>query len=191
MTSTGRRTTVLYDGTCGFCTRGVELAVDRLPRSRDTDWQPYQAVDPTTYGLSTAEAERTLHLVEASGRIWHGAGAVGRLLVLSGGAVAVLGRRAARAAGLVARRGGLPGGDRCCGTACRAARPRWPASPRTARAPVTASSEHRGSARPAAHSGRRSPPGASARAGSASARAARRSGRTCRCRARASAGRSA
>lgn len=92
MTSTDRRTTVLYDGTCGFCTRGVELAVDRLPRARDTDWQPYQAVDPTTYGLSTAEAERTLHLVEASGRIWHGAGAVGRLLVLSGGALAVLGR---------------------------------------------------------------------------------------------------
>jgi len=92
VTSTDRRTTVLYDGTCGFCTRGVELAVDRLPRGRDTDWQPYQAVDPTTYGLSIAEAERTLHLVEASGRISHGAGAVGRLLVLSGGAVAVLGR---------------------------------------------------------------------------------------------------
>ena len=85
MIPTDRRTTVLYDGTCGFCTRGVELAVDRLPRGRDTDWQPYQAVDPATYGLSTAEAERTLHLVEASGRIWHGAGAVGRLLVLSGG----------------------------------------------------------------------------------------------------------
>lgn len=92
MTSTDRRTTVLYDGTCGFCTRAVELAVDRLPRSRDADWQPYQAVDPTTYGISTTEAERTVHLVEASGRIWDGAGAVGRLLVLSGGAAGVLGR---------------------------------------------------------------------------------------------------
>ena len=92
MTSTDRRTTVLYDGTCGFCTRGIEIAVDRLPHSRDTDWQPYQVVDVATYGLSEAEAGRTLHLVEAGGRIWHGAGAVGRLLVLSGGVAGVIGR---------------------------------------------------------------------------------------------------
>ena len=92
MTVTGRRSTVLYDGTCGFCTRGVEIAVGRLPGSRGTDWQPFQAVDVTAYGLSATEAASTVHLVEASGRIWHGAGAVGRLLVTAGGGYAVVGR---------------------------------------------------------------------------------------------------
>ena len=156
---------VLYDGTCGFCTRGVELAVDRLPRSRDTDWQPYQAVDLATYGVSTAEAERTLHLVEASGRIWHGAGAVGRLLVLSGGAVAVLGRvllappvswlaeAAYRVATLLRHR------------PARAARRRWPACPRTARAPAHRSSRPTPPAAGAASVLGVPPPGASARAG--------------------------
>ena len=82
---------LLYDGACGFCTRTVELAVERLPRGPVT-WQPYQSADLAAYGLSEAEVASSVHLVETSGRITHGSAAVGRVLVLSGGAAGLLGR---------------------------------------------------------------------------------------------------
>jgi predicted DCC family thiol-disulfide oxidoreductase YuxK len=80
---------MLYDGACGVCTRGVELAIEHLPDR--IDWQPFQTADLAAYGVSEAEAGTSVHLVEASGRISHGAAAAGRLLVLSGGAWALLG----------------------------------------------------------------------------------------------------
>ena len=84
------RPTMLYDGACGFCTRTVELALDRLP-DRVT-WVPYQSVDLAAYGVSEAEASRSVHLVDPSGRIEHGSAAMARVLVLSGGLWSVLGR---------------------------------------------------------------------------------------------------
>ena len=86
---TRTRPTMLYDGACGVCTRGVELALAHLPDR--VDWEPFQTADLATYGVSEAEATTSVHLVEPSGRISHGAAAAGRLLVLSGGAYAVLG----------------------------------------------------------------------------------------------------
>jgi len=80
---------MLYDGACGVCTRGVELAVGHLPDR--FHWEPFQTADLAAYGLSEAEATSSVHLVEPSGRISHGAAAAGRLLVLSGGAFALLG----------------------------------------------------------------------------------------------------
>jgi predicted DCC family thiol-disulfide oxidoreductase YuxK len=68
----------------------VELAVDRLP-SRTT-WLPYQSVDLGGYGVSGAEAARSVQLADPSGRVYSGAAAVARVLVHSGGGWAVLGR---------------------------------------------------------------------------------------------------
>lgn len=90
MTTRRERPTVLYDGACGFCTRVVELAVARLPGH--LTWEPYQSVDLPAYGVSEAEAARSVQLVELSGRIEHGSAAVARVLVLSGGAWALVGR---------------------------------------------------------------------------------------------------
>ena len=84
------RPTMLYDGACGFCTRTVEVALARLP-DRVT-WVPYQSVDLATYGVSEAEASRSVHLVDPSGRIEHGSAAMARVLVLSGGVWTLLGR---------------------------------------------------------------------------------------------------
>jgi len=81
---------MLYDGACSFCTRMVELAVARLPGP--VTWVPYQSVDLPAYGVSEAEAARSVQLVDPSGRIEHGSAAVARVLVLSGGRWAVLGR---------------------------------------------------------------------------------------------------
>ena len=83
------RPTMLYDGECGFCTRTMELAAARLP-DRVT-WVPYQSVDLPAYGISAAEAGRSVHLVDPSGRVEHGSAAVARVLVHAGGAWALLG----------------------------------------------------------------------------------------------------
>ena len=86
---TPTRPTMLYDGACGVCTRGAELAIQHLPGR--VDWEPFQTADLAAYGVSEAEAGTSVHLVEPSGRISHGAAAAGRLLVLSGGGAALLG----------------------------------------------------------------------------------------------------
>ena len=84
------RPTMLYDGARGFCTRTMELAVARLP-DRVT-WVPYQSADLPAYGISAAEAARSVHLVDPSGRVEHGSAAAARVLVHSGGRWALLGR---------------------------------------------------------------------------------------------------
>lgn len=89
MTRRGRPT-LLYDGTCGFCTLVVERAVALLPDR--VAWLPWQSADLGAYGVSEAEVSRSVQLVDPSGRVESGAAAVGRVLVLSGGAWSLLGR---------------------------------------------------------------------------------------------------
>jgi predicted DCC family thiol-disulfide oxidoreductase YuxK len=111
------RPVLLYDGECGFCTRLVDGATDRL--AADVDYLPFQTAPLTTYGVSGAEARHSLHWVSVEGRIGHGSEAAARLLVASGGTWALLGRLllappfsfvAAGVYWLVARyRGNLPG----------------------------------------------------------------------------------
>ncbi len=94
MTSRGgprlTRPVVLYDGTCGFCSRTAEQALAVLPDR--VDWEPSQTADLAAFGLSTAEAEASLHVVEPSGRISHGAMAVARVLIVSGAPWSYAGR---------------------------------------------------------------------------------------------------
>jgi predicted DCC family thiol-disulfide oxidoreductase YuxK len=84
------RPVLLYDGACGLCTRLVEQARDRL--GADVDYLPLQTAPLATYGVSSAEARRSLHLVSPGGRISQGGEAVARLLVASGGAWSLVGR---------------------------------------------------------------------------------------------------
>lgn len=81
---------LLYDGECGFCTRLVEEAADRL--AADVDYLPFQTAPLATYGVSAAEARHALHWVAPEGRIGGGSEAAARLLVASGGAWALFGR---------------------------------------------------------------------------------------------------
>ena len=84
------RPVLLYDGECGFCTRMVEEASDRL--TADVDYTAFQSVPLATYGVSAAEARHSLHLVSPEGRISQGGKTVARLLVASRGAWSLLGR---------------------------------------------------------------------------------------------------
>lgn len=82
MTGNLGRPVVLYDGTCGFCTRAAEVALAVLPHR--VDWEPSQTVNLEALGVSEAEAADSVRLVEPSGRVSHGSAALARLLVLSG-----------------------------------------------------------------------------------------------------------
>jgi predicted DCC family thiol-disulfide oxidoreductase YuxK len=90
MTDQRVRPVLLYDGECGFCTRLVEEAADRL--AADVDYLPFQRAPLATYGVSVAEARHALRWVARGGRIAGGSEAAARLLVASGGAWALLGR---------------------------------------------------------------------------------------------------
>jgi predicted DCC family thiol-disulfide oxidoreductase YuxK len=84
------RPVLLFDGECGFCTRIVEEATQRL--AADVDYLPFQTAPLVSYGVSTAEARHSLQWVAVDGRIGHGSDAVARLLIASGGAWPRLGR---------------------------------------------------------------------------------------------------
>ena len=84
------RPVLLYDGECGFCTRMVELALDRL--GLDADVEPWQTADIGAFGVSRAEAEHSVQWIEPTGEISVGAQAAARLLRRAGGAWALLGR---------------------------------------------------------------------------------------------------
>jgi predicted DCC family thiol-disulfide oxidoreductase YuxK len=84
------RPVLLFDGECGFCTRVVEQAADRL--SADVDYVPFQAAPLATYGVSAAEARHAVQWISPEGRIGHGSEAAARLLVASGGGWGLLGR---------------------------------------------------------------------------------------------------
>jgi predicted DCC family thiol-disulfide oxidoreductase YuxK len=90
MADARERPVLVYDGECGFCTRVVEEATDRL--GADVDYLPSQQAPLASYGISEAEARHSIQWVAPEGRIGHGAEAAARLLVASGGGWALLGR---------------------------------------------------------------------------------------------------
>jgi predicted DCC family thiol-disulfide oxidoreductase YuxK len=84
-----RRAVVLYDGECGFCTRVVDTAVDRI--GTPVDYEPYQTADLLSLGVSRSEAEHSVHWVGPDGRLASGSAACARVLVDTGGGWRLLG----------------------------------------------------------------------------------------------------
>lgn len=81
--------TLVYDGDCAFCTRCVGWMERWVPVALPV--VPWQWADLTALGVTQAEAERAVQLVETGGRRTSGAAAIARLLVHAGGAWAGLG----------------------------------------------------------------------------------------------------
>jgi predicted DCC family thiol-disulfide oxidoreductase YuxK len=84
------RLLLVFDGTCGFCTRTARLARERAPGRVATE--PNQApglID--RYGLTRQDVDRWAWVVEPSGRKLRGARAVARVLREMGGGWRLLG----------------------------------------------------------------------------------------------------
>ena len=100
------RTTLIYDGDCGICTRLAGFARRRLrPRA---DVRASQELDLAAYGVTAAQCAEALQLVTAEGRVYSAQDAVARLLLIS--------RPVWRPAGLVLL---LPGVNALAGVAYR------------------------------------------------------------------------
>lgn len=72
--------TVLYDGSCGFCTRQARFA-GRLAGSQRTEL--VSTAEPGVrerYGISSEAADRQMYVLDSSGRRYGGAAAVARLV---------------------------------------------------------------------------------------------------------------
>jgi predicted DCC family thiol-disulfide oxidoreductase YuxK len=100
------RTTLIYDGDCGICTRLAGFAGRRLrPRA---EVRASQELDLAAYGVTEAQCAEALQLVTAEGRVYSAQDAVARLLLIS--------RPLWRPAGLVLL---LPGVNALAGVAYR------------------------------------------------------------------------
>jgi predicted DCC family thiol-disulfide oxidoreductase YuxK len=78
MTSTEQSlqlTTLVYDGTCGFCTRSVRL-LEALDRHRRVEVVPFQKSGvPASVGLTVEECETTAWAIAPDGGRYRGAAA--------------------------------------------------------------------------------------------------------------------
>ena len=75
------RTTLIYDGDCGICTRLAGFARRRLrPRAEVRAWQE---LDLAAYGVTAAQCAEALQLVTAEGRVYAAEDATARLLLVS------------------------------------------------------------------------------------------------------------
>ncbi len=81
--------TLVYDGDCAFCTRCVQWMERYVPVRLTV--VPWQWADLGALGVTQAQAEHAVQLVEASGRRSSGALAIARLLVQARGPWAGLG----------------------------------------------------------------------------------------------------
>ena len=74
------RVTLVFDGSCGFCTRSVRW-VRGLDRRRRVTAVPFQRPGvPAAHGLSVAQCEAAVWAVTADGARYRGAGAVNAAL---------------------------------------------------------------------------------------------------------------
>ncbi len=71
---------VIFDGTCGFCTRCARLARDHVPAGRLAARPNQEPGLIDRYGLTRRDVDRWVWVVEPSGRRFRGAGAVARVL---------------------------------------------------------------------------------------------------------------
>ena len=78
-----RKTQLLYDATCGFCTASSKQALRLVPLGTlelvDVNDPKIQA----RYGITREDAQRAMHLIRPNGRMSEGASAVRDILRLS------------------------------------------------------------------------------------------------------------
>jgi predicted DCC family thiol-disulfide oxidoreductase YuxK len=120
-----RRSYLVYDGDCGFCTASAHWIAARWHgRATAASWQELGDEGLARLGLSRADVRAAAWWVDGSGRRDRGHAAVARAAIASGGWKAVLGYSslvpplswcAAAAYAIVARnRHRLPGGTGAC-----------------------------------------------------------------------------
>ena len=75
------RLLLLYDGKCALCLKSVET-LRRLKPKDDWDAIPFQAADLDSLlpGVSAADLQAQLHVIEADGRVYRGAEAIIRIM---------------------------------------------------------------------------------------------------------------
>lgn len=77
--------TLLFDGTCGFCTRSVEWIKAHDPEGR-IDAIPSQAPDAIArHGLTRADVAGAVWAIDRHGRRFHSAAAASQVLLALGG----------------------------------------------------------------------------------------------------------
>lgn len=86
---------LIFDGTCGFCTRCARLAVEHTYPGRIITSPNQSPGLIERYGLTREDVDRYVWVVAASGRRWRGAAAISRTLLGMGGGWRLLGRLAA------------------------------------------------------------------------------------------------
>lgn len=91
---------LIFDGTCGFCTRCARLAREHAPSGRIATSPNQSPGLIEQHGLTREDVDHYVWVVAASGRRWRGAAAISRTLLAMGGAWRLLGLLAA-----------LPGAD--------------------------------------------------------------------------------
>jgi len=85
------RLLLIFDGTCGFCTRCARLVTDRTPADLVSAAANQSHGLIERYGLSREDVDRFVWVVGASGRRWRGAAAISRVLLTMGGGWRLLG----------------------------------------------------------------------------------------------------
>lgn len=70
---------LVFDGECGFCTACIEWLAPRLERR--TRFLPWQEIDLGAFGLTEADARRSVWWIEPSGERYHSAAAVAHALI--------------------------------------------------------------------------------------------------------------
>jgi predicted DCC family thiol-disulfide oxidoreductase YuxK len=81
---------MIFDGDCGFCSSCARFVERRVPTTAEV--VPYQQVELERYQVTSERAAREVLWIGEDGRVAGGAGAIGRLLMESGGWRRVAGR---------------------------------------------------------------------------------------------------